>query len=653
MKITDKSYPEKKIRYLPLIIFTAVSLLLYGNSIVNEYCLDDSIVITQNEFTKQGISGISDIFSYESFTGFFGKEKQLVSGGRYRPFSIATFAVEYQLWGLNPHISHFINIILYSLTGYLIFLVLSMLWSQTGKSQWQWGVPFITALLFLFHPVHTEVVTNIKGRDEILALLFSLLVLWQCMLFCKNKHNKHLILAFCCSLPALFSKEHAILLLLIIPFILFIFKKSDRKQLITITSILGVAALFFLLIRHAVLHQTVTASSNELMNNSFLNATSAQKSATILYTLLNYIQLLVFPHPLTYDYYPYHIGLITWDSIIPFIAIILYSGIIFSGIYWIKKQPMYTLAMLLFILPLILVANILFPIGTFMSERFLYIPSLGFCILIGILIWKGMNLSEKARKIITGILAIIAILFAVKTISRNQVWKNDLTLFTTDVKVSGNSAKGNCAAGGILYDTYKNNPDEALKKENITLAIGYLKKAVAIHPFYEDAWILLGNAYTLFPDSVPKSLFCYESILKFNPNYTKAIQNIEYLSNLEKDPHKKIQLLEKLEHYQSSYATLYKLGNTWGKELNDIDKAIFYLEKALEKDSIGIEALKDLGVAYAMKSDFRKSAQALEKVSKLDSTDTKVWINLGLTYRNLNMPEKAQACFNKANTMGR
>jgi tetratricopeptide (TPR) repeat protein len=122
---------------------------------------------------------------------------------------------------------------------------------------------------------------------------------------------------------------------------------------------------------------------------------------------------------------------------------------------------------------------------------------------------------------------------------------------------------------------------------------------------------------------------------------------------LEKDPHKKIQLLEKLEHYQSSYATLYKLGNTWGKELNDIDKAIFYLEKALEKDSIGIEALKDLGVAYAMKSDFRKSAQALEKVSKLDSTDTKVWINLGLTYRNLNMPEKAQACFNKANTMGR
>lgn len=652
MKTTHTNLHKEKIWYLPLAVLFAVSMLLYGNSIVNEYCLDDSIVITQNQFTKQGISGISDIFAYESFTGFFGKEKQLVSGGRYRPFSIATFALEYQLWGLNPYLSHLINVILYALTGYIIFLVLSMLLPLSANDKWQWGLPFISALLFMFHPIHTEVVANIKGRDEILALLFSLLAFWQSLLYCTNKQQKHLVFAFLYSLPALFSKEHAILTLAIIPIALAIFRKADKTHLFRISVTLSIAAVIFLGVRHLVLHQLVTVSSNELMNNSFLNASADQKSATILYTLWKYIQLLVFPHPLTYDYYPYHIGLIKWDSVVPFMAIVLYSAIIIGGIYWIKRQPVFTLAMMLFILPLIPVVNILFPIGTFMSERFLYIPSLGFCLLMGFLIRKGIKTSKYKKYVISG-LGLIAVLFTIKAVDRNRAWKNDLTLFTTDVKVSGNSAKGNCAAGGILYDTYKNNPNEALKKEKITLAIKYLKKAVLIHPFYEDAWILLGNAYTLFPDSVSKSLFCYQSILKFSPSNSKALNNIEYLSNIEKNPHKKIEILEKLNHYQSDYFTLYALGSTWGKELNNIEKAVFYLEKALEKDSLGIEAMKDLGVAYAMKSDFKKSAHILEKAAQLDSTDAKVWINLGLTYQNLNLKDKAQACFNKANGMVR
>src|SRR3972149_7555568 len=157
-----------------ILFFIILSFLYYGNTLTHEYALDDAIVINQNLFTKNGISGIQDILSYDTFTGFFGKEKKLVEGGRYRPFSLITFAIEYEFFGLSPHISHFINIALYAFTAIMLFLVLSALFAGYRQKYRFLNIPFITTLIFIIHPVHTEVVANIKGRDEILALLAAL-----------------------------------------------------------------------------------------------------------------------------------------------------------------------------------------------------------------------------------------------------------------------------------------------------------------------------------------------------------------------------------------------------------------------------------------------------------------------------------------------
>ena len=73
------------------ILILVMSFLLYGNTISFDYALDDLIVIRNNSFTQKGFRGIKEIFSYDSFTGFYGKEKKLVEGGRYRPLSIASF----------------------------------------------------------------------------------------------------------------------------------------------------------------------------------------------------------------------------------------------------------------------------------------------------------------------------------------------------------------------------------------------------------------------------------------------------------------------------------------------------------------------------------------------------------------------------------
>src|ERR1043166_116053 len=100
-----------------LLLLFLFGFLLYVNTISFQYVLDDKLAITENQFTKKGFAGIKDHLTHEMFTGFFGKQKNLVEGGRYRPLAMITFAIEWQLFGDNPYISHFINAVLYGLTA--------------------------------------------------------------------------------------------------------------------------------------------------------------------------------------------------------------------------------------------------------------------------------------------------------------------------------------------------------------------------------------------------------------------------------------------------------------------------------------------------------------------------------------------------------
>ena len=174
-------------RYFYWIVILATCFILYGNTLTHDYALDDAIVITKNEFTKQGIKGIPDILQNDSFTGFFGEEKNLVTGGRYRPLSVITFSLEYELFGLNPFVGHLVNVLLYSVLGILLFgFMLKIGTARFGKKETAVLLALLSSLFFIAHPLHTEVVANLKGRDEILALTFGL----GSMLLCMNAIRK-------------------------------------------------------------------------------------------------------------------------------------------------------------------------------------------------------------------------------------------------------------------------------------------------------------------------------------------------------------------------------------------------------------------------------------------------------------------------------
>ena len=211
---------NKKYVYFTIFLLT---FLLYGNTILNEYALDDAIVITENTFTKQGFKGIDELFSHDSFRGFFGKDKKLVAGGRYRPLSLVTFAIEYSIFGLNPHVSHFLNILLYAFTCLVLYKLLILLLHRNRRIKKPYVIALLSTLIFIAHPVHTEAVANIKGRDEIMVLLFSLLTVLWTYHYIENHKFKFLLAVIFFFTLALFSKENGITFLGIIPLSIYFF----------------------------------------------------------------------------------------------------------------------------------------------------------------------------------------------------------------------------------------------------------------------------------------------------------------------------------------------------------------------------------------------------------------------------------------------
>ena len=230
-----------------LLVLAGLALLLYANTIPHQYALDDAVVITRNSHTKSGLAGIPKLLFQDSIAGFLQERETFhVPGGRYRPLSLITLAVEHQLFGLSPHLSHAINALLYAGTAVLIFAMFASLFANSAAAPWWRCLPFLTALIFVVHPLHTDVVANIKGRDEILALAGGLGTVLLAL------QHRHVALVGLCFFAALLSKESAITFLAVVPLALLC--RGDDKAVISRSMLpLVIAAVAFLILRHITL----------------------------------------------------------------------------------------------------------------------------------------------------------------------------------------------------------------------------------------------------------------------------------------------------------------------------------------------------------------------------------------------------------------
>jgi protein O-mannosyl-transferase len=508
------------------LIILLFSVGLYVNTLSHGYVLDDMMLITHNEFTKEGFSGLGKIITNDAFTGFHGEDKNLLPGGRYRPLSQMMFAMEAGVFGMKPFAGHLLNILLYALAALLVFRALQLVFANHQLRLWRFSLPFLITLLFAIHPLHTESVANIKGRDEILTLIgFALLAILS-LRYVETGKKHHLAGLVPVFFLSMLSKESALTFLAAIPLLLLYreqrFSKSSLKVLM---AMLGGLALYLALRFWAIGIPKGAVSNPELLNDPFLLASSTQKLATLLYTWIKYLALILFPHPLTHDYYPWHIAYKTFGNGWVILSLILFAGFAVYAIKKLRKPDMVAMGFILFVILFSSQSNLLVNIGAFMNERFVFIALLGIVIMLAwfLLAWLPARLKQDQTLSLL-IIALMVIGFSAKTVSRNNAWKDDFTLFTTDVKVSANSAKVNVSAGGMLLERAQAADQEHVRQGLLNQAVQYLKRGTELHPTYVQGQLLLGNAL-LLQNNFQEAFDAYERCLKMNPSMQEALMN--------------------------------------------------------------------------------------------------------------------------------
>ncbi|MBK6545270.1 MAG: glycosyltransferase family 39 protein [Saprospiraceae bacterium] len=616
---------DGKFHKLFLVLF---SFLLYVNTLGHEFVLDDGIVITENKFVKSGISGISNILTKDSFYGFFKKEgkEKLVAGGRYRPMSLIFFAILYQLFGEDSQIFHFFSILAYGLLGLIIYSTLKSLLKNYDPS---FGMPlaFVTSLIFIAHPIHTECVANIKGLDEILALLFSMLSFYFSLRYFDSQKLTDLLFSGALLLFGLLSKENAISYVFIIPCASYLIYNQKNKSLFWLSASLCLATIIFVIMRSNILgFNPFSTVSKELMNNPFLKYQNGiatpmdfgEKFGIIGYTLYEYIRLLFFPHPLTHDYYPKQIPTLGLWSIQSILCYLCYSMILFYA--WIKRNinPEITISALCFMLPLGLVSNILFPIGTNMGERFLFMPSLGFSIFISYLLFKYFRLKLN---IIFYILCPLILGYAIATFVRNPAWHDNETLFKTDAKTSVNSAKIHNGIAGILLEKVPEMKDTAAIRSITNIAKKELDIALKIHPLYMEANLQLGNVY-FFNKNYDEAILQYNKVLKSLPEDEDAFKNLQY--------------------------ALREKGRQIAMLTGNVPLAKDYLKQSLGMNPDDVEATMLMGIAEGSTGNTEEAIKYFQKVLVKEPKNAQAYFNLGITYKNANQITKSDSFFNQA-----
>ena len=663
---------SEKIRLFVLILAIVVA---YADTLTLHYASDDRMIIYENDYTLKGFKGIPEVMTKDAFTGYFGEGGTLVAGGRYRPLSQITFILEYELFGgyirkyagfhqapqneqlfsdsILPVVQHGGNLILFILLCVSIYAVLKRLFPKFENEKWYFSVPFLATMLFALHPLHTEAVANVKGRDEIMSMLGAILALYASLRFVSDRKWWWLLLSFAAMLFGIFSKENAITFLAVVPLSVYFVDAPKRRGDYLLTLLpLVVATGIFLAARTYALGGIMNQSTSDLiLNNPFLYSTKAQTIATVILTWGIYLRLMLFPHPLTHDYYPHQIEIINFANPWVWLVIAIIVGLIIFAIRTLKEKNVASYGILFFIITFSITSNLLFNVGTFMNERFLFTSLLGFTLIVAFLI-QMLQRTKVSGKVMTVSVILLCLLYGGRTAARNLVWHDDITLFTTDVKTSKNSIKCNVSAGGSYLKLY----DYTGKKKYLKLAEEYLLRAFDLGSNTTESYSLLGKLY-FQKEEYDLARQCYEIILDADPNDQLAADNLkltldvlkqngaEQVTKLieENRVDEAFALVNQLIEEEPNSAQLYNLlARIYGEKMGNIDAAIPYLNKALELDPEFVSAYENLGIAYATKGEFQKALQLMQKALDLDPENRHVMNNIAMLYGNMGEAQKEQ-----------
>jgi len=621
--------------------FFVCAVLLYGNTILNRYALDDDFV-TNNAQVKKGLSALPEIFTsfYVTQTGNLGSQHS-----DYRPVVKATFALEHQLWGEKPGRSHALNVLIYFALSILLFFTLKRLLKSYNIL-----FPFLITLIFMVHPVHTEVVASLKNRDEMLAFLCGLGGLWHFMNYAEKRSILSIFYALVIFFIGYLCKSSILPFLFLYLLVLYFFYDFPAKRL----GLIFLALLVVVLIARFGPRYFLPDFSRV---NSFIeNPLYVEKGLWIrlgtgLMTLLFYLKILFYPYPLLF-YYGYNmIPLTNLANIWVILSLFIHIGLFGFAIWKLKEKHILSFAILWYLLAIAMYSNIVVPAVGMVAERFVFTASVGFCIALVYLLFvvfktnpQSLTIEFDAKAKIWAIVILIFIPCSIHTINRNTQWRSLFSLYKSDIKHLGNSAKANLQWAGFLMrsvyldetflrhgavnqlkqqtiishfrralDLYPNNYQTLndlgtvylFFAKNVDSATYFLNKAIELNPKLEPAWVNLGMAYRQ-EGKYDKAIECYERILKNNPNQIKAIFSLANIYNDMGDFNRAVKMNEEvMKAYPSLDMPYINIGNYYMLK-TDTATAVHYWELAAERNP-SYELCVHLTNLYRVKGDKEKA----------------------------------------------
>lgn len=592
-----------------LIVFI-VAILVYANTFGHGFVLDDPLAIGLNKNVTRGFQGIGDIIS--------GSYRENSLGGQlYRPVALIQFAIEWGISPNNPFIHHLFNVLWYGVVALMVFLVMDRWFDGKGKA-----AAFAAALIFAVHPLHSEVVANIKSRDEIMSLLFVLLAFWLFSGHLKKGNATNLVLSIVCFFLALVSKEGAVMMLPVFGMTAWWLHGRSTAESVKKGALFLIPVMLMFLIRYAIFGNTPAPAIN-IMDNPIVGATGwGERLGTSMTVLLKYLVMMVVPYPLSSDYSYLAFPLTGLGNIKAIAGLLVYAGLLIFAVRGIKRSNFLSLAIFGFLFAVFLYSQIPVIIGTLYGERLGFLPSFWF---IGGIVYAISGIIGKSdspsgsfasivsgNKIFIGGILTLSLIYGFMTINRNPDWRDNFTLFTTDVAKFPMSVRLNNGAAEELIKAA--NPDIRSEKECSDLlarAEAHCQAIMKIKPV-ATAYLSMAN------------------IRLMQKKYDEAITYYDQVNDL-----KKIVDTGKAMAYR-------EMGRQAGEKENDLAKSREMLGKSLALNAEDGETWFLMGVSFGVAGDHLKAAEYFEKAYGLNR-DPNCARNAAMAYRNAGLPEKAAA----------
>ncbi|MDW8204728.1 MAG: hypothetical protein RMJ87_06835 [Cytophagales bacterium] len=605
------------------------------------FVFDDSRAIVDNSFVHKGVEGIPHLLKTTLWKGDTTMNYAIEA---YRPLTMISFALDYELFGLEPAGFHWTQLIFYTLLCVFSYHTLILLLGQQRRY-----IALLSSIIFTIHPIHTEVVCNLKSRDELLSLFFAICALYNVARHIKTGNVKYKYFAAIFYPLGLFSKETAVVFLGIIPLTYYFFSSLRVADILKNTIPFLVGFAIFMLVRHLVLANEslpwtpITHAQNPLL----LIETWSKKWGTILYINGKYLQLMLFPYQLTFSYFYDDIPFVEiwhWKAILTVMGYLTIGYYIFKNF---KSKDVGAYGLLCYLAGLSIFSHVIIPFVNAMGERLAFTMSWGWCLFLGAFVVKLFTVKSSVflRKIITSIAtAALLIFFIHKSYARVPAWKDIITLCSIDEKVSPNSVFLNRFLLAAAYEK------AIIKRDPISIATAEkyannMTKLDSLDPFY---WIKKGHLFLLKGD-LEQAEHALENGLRFASYYFNESFNEFKTDHIELSWNN--YTLKRVKIYYPSLGYVYKHIGEVFFDVRNYRRAISLFEAAMPHMTSEIGKFyinRDLGISHLMIKKYDKAVEYFAKADSIRAGDYYVQNGLGNCYFRMKDYKRANEAFEKA-----